>query len=67
MARLLNLELTKSYATHANAVKAVEKFNLADNLTYLVHRDEESGRYFPIFIGERAIQAGVHFRFHVVA
>lgn len=69
MARQLKLELTKTYATEANAVKAVEKVFPStddDRLTYIVMPTPE-GRFYPIFIGERATQAQVHLHFHVVA
>lgn len=69
MARLLTLEMTKTYATHDNAVKAVEKKFGGDrhnNLRYLVltHTD---GRFYPVFLGETALKEMVHFHFHVVA
>ncbi len=69
MAQLIKLEANKTYATEANAVKAVEKkFPAADNdgLRYLIQQDS-SGRFFPVFIGQSAVQAGVHFHFNVVA
>lgn len=67
MARLIKLEANRTYATEANAIKAVEKkFPEASNdgLTYFLQRTED-GRYFPVFLGERALQAGVHFHFNV--
>lgn len=69
MARLMTLEANKTYATRENAVKAVEaKYPAAgnDGLTYFIMTTPE-GRFFPVFPGERAIQRGVHFHFHVVA
>ena len=67
MARLITFETTKTYASVENAIKAVEKKGFSDDLRYFIHRDEATGRYFPIFIGEKAIQKMVHFHFHVVA
>jgi len=67
MARYLKLETTKTYASIENAIKAVEKkFPEADNdgLTYIVMKTEDN-RYYPVFLDERALQAGVHFHFHV--
>lgn len=62
----------KTYATEANAVRAVEKrcgpnepmFGAA-KLHYVImtHTD---GRFFPLFIGERATQAQLHFHFNVL-
>lgn len=68
MAELITIEPTKTYATAANAVKAVEKvFPAADDdgLRYIIQRTDD-GRYFPIFVGTRAVGRGVHFHFHVV-
>lgn len=73
MAHHLTLTPVKTYATEANAIKAVEKkfgpneelFGAAE-LHYIImpHTD---GRFFPVFIGERALQAMAHFHFNVVA
>lgn len=64
MAHLLTVTPAKTYATKANAQKAVKKAQLPDEvrgqlLTYILTQNEE-GRWYPVFIGERAIQAGVH-------
>lgn len=67
MARMFKLEANLTYATEANAVKAVEKkYPEArnDGLVYFLQRTED-GRFFPVFVGERAIQAQVHFHFNV--
>lgn len=67
MAKLITLQANKTYATAANAVKAVEKLYPAaaqDGLTYLMMTTPE-GRYFPVFLGERALNAMVQFHFHV--
>lgn len=69
MARHIQLQPTKTYATRENAIKAVEKKIPADMLweqTYFLYAHTD-GRFFPVFIGERAIQAQLHFHFHVVA
>ena len=70
MARLIELTPNKTYATPVNAQKAVEKLIAPDKLlelTYFIHREESTGRYFPVFIGERAMHAGIHFHFNLVA
>ena len=55
----------KTYATEASATKAAEaKFGKTD-LRYLMMKTEE-GRFYPLFIGEPAVKAGVHFHFCVV-
>jgi hypothetical protein len=60
---------SKTYATRANAIKAVEKVcgpnceRFADSeLRYVVMCDE-AGRFYPLFIGEAALrhQMFVHF------
>lgn len=69
MAQLIQLEANKTYATIENAVKAVEKkFPKAkeDGLHYFINRTED-GRFFPVFIGQKATLSGVHFHFNVVA
>lgn len=70
MARLITLEANKTYTTEANAIAAVEKkFPVADadGLRYFIQRCQKTGRYFPVFVGQSAAQAGVHFHFNVVA
>lgn len=67
MARQFKFEETKTYATEANVVKAVEKkFPEADGdgLRYFIMPTSD-GRFFPVFVGERCMQFGVHFHFHV--
>jgi hypothetical protein len=68
MARLLKFEANKTYATEANAVKAVDKkySNEDQSLRYFIMQTAD-GRFFPIFVGVKAIERGVHFDFHVVA
>lgn len=64
------IEANKTYATEANAVKAVEKvfdeFEM-NNLRYFIMRTADGSRFFPVFVGQSAILAGVHHRFNVVA
>ena len=62
MATELKLNPSKTYATKANAIKAVDKWSAdpQSRLTYVLVQNDE-GRWFPIFIGERALQAGAHF------
>lgn len=66
MARLVELQATKTYATKANAIKAVEKANIKEDFRYIIYTDEATGRFYPVFLGEKCIQAGIHFKFHVV-
>jgi hypothetical protein len=72
MAYLVELTSNKTYATHANAVKAVEKVLGPNHATgggvpwYFIHKDE-NGRFFPVFVGQRALDAQLHFKFTVLA
>ena len=62
------IELTpvKTYASKANAVKAVEKKygNNGTSRFFIMQTDE--GRFFPVFVGLHALNEGVHFNFNVV-
>ncbi len=67
MAKLIKFETTKTYATEANAIKAVEKIYAGENnLRYFIMPTVD-GRFYPIFVGQEALQRMVHFNFHVVA
>jgi len=69
MAILIKIEGVRTYATRDNAIKAVEKVpGLKDlDIRYFIHTTEdEPCRYFPVFIGIEAVQAGLHFKFNVV-
>lgn len=68
MATNINIKLVKSYATAANAEKAIDRYPAIRNnesLRYFIYCDED-GRYGPVFLGESAIQGGVHFKFNVI-
>lgn len=54
----------KTYKTVANARRAVEKAGLRGFRHFMMTNDE--GRFFPVFVGEEAVQNGVHFHFNVV-
>lgn len=68
MAREITMDFTgsKTYATRENAIKAANAKYPSENLTFFVFQTID-GRFAPVFTGERAVQAGVHFNFHVVA
>lgn len=61
---------TKTYATKENAIKRAEAIldtrSDRKGLNYLI-MEADDGRWVPVFIGERAIQAGLHFHAHVIA
>lgn len=63
----------RTYATRANAIKAVEKvygpnneFHGGADVHYfiMVHSD---GRFFPVFYGMHALENMVHFTFNCIA
>lgn len=54
----------KTYATMANAQKAVARAGLADVRHVMMLT--ANGRVAPVFVGEAAVQAGAHFQFAVV-
>ena len=68
MANLIQITPVRTYANRENAQKAVEKKIPADRLTelrYFIHQHID-GRFFPVFIGQQALQHGIHFHFNVV-
>lgn len=70
MAREIKVVPNKTYATRDNAIKAVEKRypwdeKNPDQLRYLILTTED-GRYYPVFVGDAAVQAGTHFHFCTV-
>lgn len=73
--RRIDITPTKTYATKENAVKAVEKkFGQRTDMGacwYFIQPHREEGatdwRYFPVFVGQSALSAGVHFSFNLVA
>ena len=63
---------TKTYKTPENAAKAAQAIadKLYQDATGVLHffvMQHTDGRFFPVFFGQKAIQAGVHFHFNVVA
>lgn len=69
-AQLIELTPSKTYKTREAAVKAVERklagreFGKPQTYFIATHTD---GRFFPVFIGERACYDMLHFHFNVVA
>lgn len=55
---------SSTYATEENADRAIAKKGF-DGFRHFMMRTED-GRWFPVFVGQDAMQAGVHFHFHVV-
>ena len=63
---------SKTYKTEEKAVKRAEEllfklngFNEARSQKYII-MIADNGRYVPVFIGERAIQMGLHHHAHVL-
>lgn len=66
MPKLVTITPSKTYATAQNARRAVDKAFPDDlDLRYIIMLTED-GRFYPLFIGMSAIEAGVHFHFNVV-
>lgn len=68
--RLINIQGVRTYATRENAEKAVAKAfgdsPTGDTVIYFIHTGED-GRFFPVFVGQSALQNLLHFKFNVVA
>jgi hypothetical protein len=60
-----NVQPVKTYATAANAENAALRVFGKTDLRYLIAVTNE-GRFYPVFIGEEAGRAMVHFHFSVV-
>lgn len=68
MPKLMKLTPARTYATHANVIKAIEK-HFGDNcpeLRFMILQTDDK-RYYPVFIGQEAVSRVVHFHFCVVA
>lgn len=62
MATEVKLEPYRTYATRENAEKALNKYPLIQNdmnLRYLMVQNE-AGRWYPVFLGQKAVEVGVH-------
>ena len=74
MASYLKLEPSKSYINESNARRAVDLTpHIANNkalryfvMAYTGSDPKHVGRYFPVFVGQNAIDEGVHFYFNVI-
>jgi hypothetical protein len=70
-AHRITITPVKTYKTAKNAIAAVEKLFAnavaeKDVLRYTIMQRTD-GRHFPVFIGTKAIDHGVHFHFNVIA
>ena len=64
MIRKFNIFAAKTYKTEQNADVAVTKAGFSD-LRYFIIKSEDN-RYFPVFVGQEAVQRGVHFHYNIV-
>jgi hypothetical protein len=64
MNREFTITAPKTYASRENARKAVAKIG-AERLRHFIMQNDE-GRFFPVFVGQEAVQEGIHFHFNVV-
>ncbi len=63
--RAFDVKMPRTFATVANAIKAVEKTTFEPGLTYVIAVDAQ-GRYFPCFVGESAAHV-IHQGFAVIS
>jgi hypothetical protein len=61
-----NTATKKTYKTYDNAVKAATDIAEMDDVTVIIAATPE-GRFFPVAIGEKALQCGLHFHMSVAA
>ena len=68
MPRKYIIEPVRTYASHENVDKAVAKAfgDKLPNIRYFIMTHSD-GRFFPVFIGTQAVDAGIHFSFNVIA
>ena len=59
MAKFIDLDPSKTYATRENANKAANKIYGNNETLRFIICCNEVGRFFPVFLGEKALQAGV--------
>lgn len=59
-----DVQPVRAYITKTNAERAVEKKGFSHLRHFFAYTQD--GRCFPIFVGEKAMQDGVHFHFNVV-
>ena len=65
MNREFAITARKTYAVKQNAQRAVLKAGVED-VRHFYMTDPETGRWFPVFVGQEAVQRGIHFLFNVV-
>lgn len=65
MNREFTITAPKTYASADNARKAVAKKGLEGFRHFIM--TNEDGRFFPVFVGQEAVQRGIHFHFNIIA
>jgi hypothetical protein len=72
MARCITITPSKTYASEINVIRAVEKIyplsghlDRVAGLSYIICRTADN-RFYPLFIGERAVSAMAHFHFNCI-
>ena len=70
MSKHITLTPTRTYATEQNAVKAALKvypdsIPANEGLRFITMQTPE-GRWFPVFVGQKAVERMVHFHFNVL-
>ena len=64
MNRKFEIVASKTYANQENADKAVAKAGFSDLRHFMMLTVD--GRFYPVFVGQEAMQRGVQFHFNVV-
>lgn len=62
--REFQITAPRTYVSKENARKAVAKIG-AERLRHFIMQNDE-GRFFPVFVGQEALQEGIQFHFNVV-
>lgn len=64
MVRKFKIETGKTYKSEQTADAAVTKAGFQDLRYFIMKSDDD--RFFPVFVGQEAVQRGAHFQFNVV-
>lgn len=67
MAHRFSIEPCKTYATIENAISAVNKKFPDIPCRYFIHTTDDGRRFFPVFVGVKCLDYGVHFHFNIIA
>lgn len=68
MNREFEITNKRTFASKDNARRAVQKAGFEDlrHFIQIIEHEFDGLRYIPVFVGQEAVQRGVHFHFNVV-